>query len=428
MSAMRHFEPHGVDTLLGEEVEFQETLTALFRDRFRQYGYRPVLTPTFEYLDLFRETESLTGDDMVKLIGRDGRVLVIRPDATVPVSRMTARMYGDIAYPLKFSYITSVFRWADPEKGERLETLQAGIEAYNQPEPDCDAEVMALGIQTLAEAGVVELHMDIGHAGWLEGLQRSCGISESGWLRVLDAIEIRSPEAIRKVLEREGISGKEARAIMAVPELYGEVGEVIAQAQDWVLNSTMAEALKNMQAVYDALKAHRTEAKIHADLGFTNPFRYYTGVIFKGYGPHCGEPLLQGGRYDLLASRFGTQKPACGLGINISLLAEVLDKMKTKEWNPCATDYLVLYSEESRVEALELSQSLRGRGFVVEAECFSGEAQERIASATYRNTREIVEVQEQWVRVTNLMKNDVSRIPREQFVMSLEPVQILSIH
>jgi ATP phosphoribosyltransferase regulatory subunit len=73
MSALRHLEPHGVDTLLGEEVEFQESLTALFRDRFRQYGYRPVLTPTFEYLDLFREAESLSGDDMVKLIARDGR-------------------------------------------------------------------------------------------------------------------------------------------------------------------------------------------------------------------------------------------------------------------------------------------------------------------------------------------------------------------
>lgn len=179
MSALRHLEPHGVNTLLGEEVEFQETLTALFRDCFRKYGYRPVLTPTFEYLDLFRETERVTGDDMVKLIARDGRVLVIRPDATVPVSRMTARLYGEIGHPLKFSYITSVFRWADPAKGERLETLQAGIEAYNQPEPDCDAEVLALGIGTLVEAGMTGIHVDIGHAGWLEGLQLSAGISSA---------------------------------------------------------------------------------------------------------------------------------------------------------------------------------------------------------------------------------------------------------
>lgn len=428
MSALRHLEPHGVDTLLGEEVEFQETLTALFRDRFRQYGYRPVLTPTFEYLDLFREAESLSGDDMVKLIARDGRVLVLRPDATVPVSRMTARLYRDIPYPLKFSYITSVYRWADPEKGERLEILQAGIEAYNQPESDCDAEVLALGIQALTDAGMAELHVDIGHAGWLEGLHQDSGIPDNLWRKVLGAIELRSPEAIRSLLEKAGATEAVIRSILAVPELYGEVDAILAAAEQWVINDTMAAALQNMKAVYEALKAHRPKARIHADLGFTNPFQYYTGVIFKGYAPGCGEPLLQGGRYDQLASQFGSEKPACGLGINISLLAEVLEKMKIKEWNPCATDYLVIYENNNRQEALALSQTLRTRGFVVEAECFAGSAQERIASATYRNTREIVEVSAEWVRVTNLMKNDVVRLPREQFVSSLEPVQIMSIH
>lgn len=428
MSALRHLEPHGVDTLLGEEVEFQEALTALFRDRFRQYGYRPVLTPTFEYLDLFREAESLSGDDMVKLIARDGRILVLRPDATVPVSRMTARLYQEILYPLKFSYITSVFRWADPEKGERLEILQAGIEAYNQPEPDCDAEILAVGIQALAAAGMAELHVDIGHAGWLEGLHKDSGIAEDVWRKVLGAIELRSPEAIRELLERAGVSETVIRSVLVVPELYGEVEVILEAAEKWILNETMAGALQNLRAVYTALKAHAPQARIHADLGFTNPFQYYTGAIFKGYTPGCGEPLLQGGRYDLLASRFGAEKPACGLGINISLLAEVLEKMKIKEWNPCETDYLVLYTDANRQEALSLSQTLRTRGFIVEAECFAGATQERIASATYRNTREIIEVNADWVRVTNLMKNDVIRVPREQFVTSLEPVQLVSIH
>lgn len=428
MSAVRHLEPQGVDTLLGEEVEFQETLTALFRDCFRRYGYRPVLTPTFEYLDLFRETESLSGDDMVKLIARDGRVLVIRPDATVPVSRMTARLYRDVPYPLKFSYITSVFRWADPAKGERLETLQAGVEAYNQPGPDCDAEVLALGVSTLMEAGIADLHVDIGHAGWLEGLQHCAGLSDAQWLKVLGAVERRSPEAIRSALLEAGAATEAVEAILAVPELYGEVPDILQKAERWVMNATMAEALRNLSAVWEALKAHRPGARVHADLGFTNPFRYYTGVIFKAYAPQCGEPLLQGGRYDLLASRFGADKAACGLGINISLLAEVLEKMKIKEWNPCATDYLVLYNENNRQEALDLSRDLRGRGFVVESELCGGEAAERIASATYRNTREIVELQREWVRVTNLMKNDVVRLPKEQFVTALEPVNLVPIH
>lgn len=428
MSAMRHLEPHGVDTLLGEEVEFQESLTALFRDRFRQYGYRPVLTPTFEYLDLFREAESLSGDDMVKLIARDGRIIVLRPDATVPVSRMTARLYKDIRYPLKFSYITSVYRWADPKKGERLEILQAGIEAYNQPEPDCDAEVLAMGIQSLADTGIEELHVDIGHAGWLEGLHKDSGIPEDLWKRVLQAVEMRSPDMIRALLEKAEVQESVIQSVLVVPELFGEVETIIEAAEKWVINDTMAASLRNLRAVYTALKCHNPKAKIHADLGFTNPFRYYTGVIFKGYSPGCGEPLLQGGRYDQLASRFGAEKPACGLGINISLLAEVLEKMKIKEWNPCATDYLVLYEDTNRSEALALSQTLRSRGFVVESECFAGGTQERIASATYRNTREIIEVNADWVRVTNLIKNDVVRLPREQFVISLEPVQLASIH
>src|SRR3979409_295937 len=71
-----------------------------------------------------------------------GEVVALRPDITPPVARLVATRTGAVAVPRRLCYEGAVPRLAG-ELGQR-ELLQAGIELVNAPEPDGDAEVLAV--------------------------------------------------------------------------------------------------------------------------------------------------------------------------------------------------------------------------------------------------------------------------------------------
>ncbi|MDR1093819.1 MAG: ATP phosphoribosyltransferase [Clostridiales bacterium] len=53
---------------------------------------------------------------------------------------------------------------------------------------------------------------------------------------------------------------------------------------------------------------------------------YYTGVVFNALAPNCGAPLLEGGRYDDLAARYGKAMPAVGFAIGTARVLESLSR------------------------------------------------------------------------------------------------------
>lgn len=389
MSTRRAMEPLGVDTVTGRDLAVLSHAKAAVRAVFRGYGYRPVHTPTVEYLELFRDEDVSTSDDMVKLIGRDGRVLVLRPDATVPVSRLAARINRDQAGPVKLSYVTNVYRWADPARGEQMELLQAGVEVFNQPEPDADAEVLALGLEALAAAGVTRMQVDMGHAGWLDGLRQATSLEPEVWRAVLAALEVRSPDLVAGALGDAPVSTTVRALLGDVTQLHGAPSTVLQSAVSLVRNEAMADAVANLAAVLEALSAYDISADVRLDLGLANPSRYYTGAVFQAYTPVCAEPLLQGGRYDGLTARFGAPQAACGLGINLTRVAQLMAEANPSVPGPSA-DYLITYTPSGRAAALRRAGQLRAQGYVVETEPQAVDGAAQLAAARQRGTRQVL--------------------------------------
>src|SRR5947209_547386 len=44
---------------------------------------------------------------------------------------------------------------------------------------------------------------------------------------------------------------------------------------------------------------------------------YYTGIVFRGFMPGIGYPIVSGGRYDELIGHFGRELPAVGFALEI---------------------------------------------------------------------------------------------------------------
>ena len=94
-----NFIPAGVEDLNYEQYERITSIENSILEVFRASGFRQIKTPTFEYFDLFAdEGTAVSTEDMYKIVDDGGHLMVLKPDATIPIARMVARM------PSRWSY------------------------------------------------------------------------------------------------------------------------------------------------------------------------------------------------------------------------------------------------------------------------------------------------------------------------------------
>lgn len=111
MGDYRRQVPEGVADILADECAVKREAEAAVRGVFLGHGLREVCTPAFEYLDVFSTGQAvLEQEQMFKLTDPKGRILVIRPDITIPIARMAATNMKGEPKPHKLFYISEVFR------------------------------------------------------------------------------------------------------------------------------------------------------------------------------------------------------------------------------------------------------------------------------------------------------------------------------
>src|SRR5262249_12030508 len=99
-----------------------------------------------------------------------GEVVALRPDLTPQVARLYATRFRQTPGPVRLCYEGTVLRLR-PARGQR-ELIQAGVELFDAPRAAADAEVVALAVEALTAAGIGDLHVDIGHMGFLRDALR----------------------------------------------------------------------------------------------------------------------------------------------------------------------------------------------------------------------------------------------------------------
>jgi ATP phosphoribosyltransferase regulatory subunit len=413
MVQLKNLLPEGVETLYGDEYAFKDEILTNVKETFRSFGYRQILTPTFEYFDMYKEMfGGINFRQMLKFISPQGDVMVLRPDATIPVARMAAKNYKNREEYLKFFYSAPIFRQMETQKGDEREFLQAGIEYFANSKPECDAEVIAIGIRTLLDNGVSNFRIDLGQVDYLGSLLEEAEPDEQVRKRIIQLIESKNQGDLRAYLDQRMIEERYKELILNVINMYGNPQEVLSLAKQCSINDGMRTAVENCEQVVKILEDYGYKQYIIFDLGFTNPLNYYTGIIFKGYVENFGKAILQGGRYDQLTQNFGTYKPACGFGININYLVEIVSMTKSKDSVACYTDYLILYKEADRKYAFKVADQLRNQKFIVETDELI-DIDKQISMARVRNIRDILVVEKNELNVVEIIQNGVTNDIKE---------------
>jgi ATP phosphoribosyltransferase regulatory subunit len=308
---MTHPIPPGTRDVLPDEMRELRALTDGLRSAFERAGYGEVWTPSLEYEEVLRTGDERAAGAGYRLFDEHGEVLALRSDMTIPIARVVATRYGEAEPPFRMCYFGHAYRSVEPGAGQLREFLQGGVELIGVAAPDGDAEVVALTLSALEEAGLRRHRIGIGDGSLYRCLLEALEVPQDGHLPLLECLSRRDLAGLELRVERLGLGQRERDLLVRLPELRGGP-EVLERA-----DGPVADAVEGLRALHELLAERGVADRVIFDLGLVRELGYYTGAVFEVYDPAVGFALGGGGRYDELIGRFGRALPACGIGLDV---------------------------------------------------------------------------------------------------------------
>ncbi|MFN2617321.1 MAG: ATP phosphoribosyltransferase regulatory subunit [Thermoleophilaceae bacterium] len=308
---MTHPLPPGTRDVLPDEMRELRAVTDRMRGVFTREGYGEVYTPALEYEEVLRRGDARAGGAAYRVFNEHGEVLALRSDMTIPIARLVAARYRDAEPPFRLCYFAHAYRAVERGVGEPREFLQGGVELVGAPGPEAEAEVVALTVAALDEAGLRRHRIGVGDGSLYRSLLAALGVPEDEHLGLLERLSVRDLVGLEQRVTELGLPEDARRLLIRLPELRGGP-EVLERA-----DGPVADAVQGLRALYGLLTERGVAERVILDLGLVRELGYYTGAVFEVYDPAVGFTLGGGGRYDELVGRFGRQLPACGIALDV---------------------------------------------------------------------------------------------------------------
>jgi ATP phosphoribosyltransferase regulatory subunit len=307
---------------------------------------------------------------MYKLFDGEGHTLVLRPDMTTPIARISASRLKDTVLPYRIYYISNVFRHTGVETGRQREFYQAGMELLGAKGPAADAEMIALAVKVLETVGLVNVRFDISHVGFVQALLEAGGFTDTEKEDIRHALMSKDFVGLKELLESLNHCRTVTDILLALPGMRGGMELIESLMSDLEDIQGAKEALTEIRDTIEYLEAFGIADKLYLDLGMVKDFSYYTGVIIEGYTPDLGAALCTGGRYDSLIEHFGFKCPATGFALGIEWVMAALERQGWYKEHDLTIppDAVVLIGTAGRANALRYVDALRISGLKVMVE------------------------------------------------------------
>jgi len=416
----RHI-PEGSRDILFEDCSNKIEIINTLRKLYINSGFLEVVSPTLEFYDVFQgDNLSIEQEKMYKIFDNVGRILVLRPDMTMPIARIVATKLKDSLYPLRICYSGNIFRMNENWDGKVSETTQSGTEIVGSESPKADAEVIITAIQSLLAIGVKKFELEIGQAEFFKGLIEDIELDEDEMERLRRLVENKNFGALREFIEeKEAVLGtKNVVALKKLPELFGGI-EILEKARTLTQNKRAQTAIDAIEKIYKRIESVGLGDYISIDLGMVQHIEYYTGIIFKGYSSKVGTTIISGGRYDNLISKFGEAMPAVGFAIDVDNILSVLEKQGNNNEKD-KQKFLIQYEDSLIGNAMKISEQIRVKGFTCELSLFE-EKEKALSYGKQKKLDKMISIIEnEKTEITDIISRKNWEVDIQEFIESLE--------
>lgn len=390
MTKWKRANPSGTRDFLFDECTALETVEQTLRTAFIKRGYEEIRTSLIEFYDVFCfQNRPIDEEKMYKFFDHKGRILVLRPDMTIPMARVIGTR--GMKKPLKLTYAGNVFRANESLSGKYDEVAQVGIEILGIANIRAEVECIVSAIQAIQAAGISAFKIELGQAELYKAIVSKLPLKEVDEERLRKCIESKNyAELSQFITEKKlNIEEKTVQLLHKLPRLFGGL-EVIEEAEQLAFHQDIKDAIVKLKVIYEMIERLGYASYISIDLGMIQYLHYYTGVIFRGYICDIGEEIVSGGRYDELIGNFGESMPAVGLAIQVNQLVKTLEE---KRFFRKQIDTLIHYSLQHVQHAEKLRSLFEREGRTVQLSMFE-ELQETLQFARETEVMKVVSILE----------------------------------
>jgi ATP phosphoribosyltransferase regulatory subunit len=347
--------PQGMrDWLPGEASRKREMINELLQC-ISLWGYEEINTPMLEYYQaLLSEENGGETDQIYKLVDRDGRILALRPEMTIPIARVVSSKLPP-TYPWRLMYGGEVFRYEEIQTGRQREFCQVGVELLGSAGAEADSEILALTVEALRSVGLENFTISLGHTGILKGLLESLAWEEVELKQVRTLILEKDFVGLSSYLLSRGMKEKQIKDVVGFLTCQLAPDDLAKEWQD--LPEGILVALADLRKIIRFLKIYGYDDYVQIDLSTLRNQEYYTGMVFEIYTAGIGYPIGGGGRYDQLLNNWGRACPATGFALGVErILLSLPRKEKPQEEN------LVLLVGTTAQQVIPQALELRKKG------------------------------------------------------------------
>src|SRR5690606_17484530 len=285
--------PHGMRDTLPALYETKARIRAKMKNLIQAWGYQFIETPTLEYYDTVGIASAIPEKYLFKLLDQDGNPLVLRPDMTAPIARVAGSSLKHVAYPLRLAYDSKLYQAQQKEGGRPAEYDQVGIELIGDGTRSADAEVIALMIAVLKEAGLANFKVAVGHMQFMNALFLDVVGTEERAEQLRKFLNEKNYVGYREHVKQLRLPSLDERRLLALLHLRGEEN-VVSRARELTNDSEALKALEELSHLSATLEGYGVSQDITFDLTLVRHMDYYTGIVFEAYAEGLGTALSGG--------------------------------------------------------------------------------------------------------------------------------------
>ena len=391
----------GTHDLLPNELIIWREVEDFIHTIMQQNGYGEIRTPAFENTELFirgigTDTDIVT-KEMYSWTDQGGNTLTLKPELTAPVARAYLQHQLGNQNPLhRLYYIDALFRRERPQKGRQRQFHQFGAEAIGSPNPEQDAEIIALAYNIYKKFNIQDISVRLNSIGNAE-------------IRPLYLGNLRSSvKKIKTELCRTCQTRIKKNALRLFDCKNPLCQELLDEHAPFIFDSISDDDQNHFEMVTRILK--EMEIPYFHDKKLVRGLDYYSHTTFEISSSSLGaqNALCGGGRYNGLIEQLGGKPtPAVGFAAGVERLILALDKQHNTGIPPDI--YLIHLGDEATVTASKIANDLRlncGKIVVMETMRRSLKAQMREAGRCGANTTIILGEKE--LAENNIIVKDMS--------------------
>ena len=414
--------PKGTKDLMPKETALFRYLENKFLKVASSYGYNEIMTPVIEHTELFSRGVG-SGTDIVqkemytfKDLG--GRSISLRPEGTAGVARAHVQS-GELskAKPVKYSYVSSCFRYEKPQSGRQRMFHQLGIECFGSKEVQADAEVIMLASDFLNNIGLKEITLKINSIGCNKCREKY----KEALVKYYESVSENLCETCKIRLNTNPM-----RLLDCKEDECTKYSSDAPSILDFICSECANDFSKLQELLTDAGIQYEVDPRIVRGLD------YYNKTAFEFIHEKIGAKatVCGGGRYDnLINTLAGIKEPGIGFGIGLERLMLAIDSENIDKSISTSPEYVIIPAGENvpHEKIYAIAKMLRNSGKTVVVDIMNRNFKSLIKYANKINAKYALilgedELKNEAVTVKNMASGDQRTVKISELVNSQETI------